>query len=365
MLEGLKVLEFSAMGPVPWSAMLLADQGANVLVVRRPGEASEPDAGQRMMGRGRLSITLDLKQPDDVARARALMRQADVVLEGMRPGVMERLGLGPETALADNPKLVYARMTGWGQDGPMAQRAGHDINYIALSGVLNAIGPADGPPVAPLNLLGDYGGGGAFMLIGVLSALWRVARGGAGAVVDAAMVDGVANLSTLIHARIASGQWRDQRGVNSMDGGAPWYTVYKTSDDQYMAVGAIEPAFYAQLLTGLGIDTDQFPDRMDPTKWPEIHARFTAIFASRTRAAWTEIFDPTDACVSPVLNFTEAAQHPHHRARGTYVQWEQHVVPAPAPRFDGRVGKLADYAPGDADARWAAWGDAHAKGRYT
>ena len=356
MLEGLKVLEFSAMGPVPWAAMLLADQGANVLVVKRPGDTSEKDAGQRIMGRGRVPVTLDLKNPDHIAQAKQLIAQADVVLEGMRPGVMERLGLGPDAALALNPKLVYARMTGWGQDGPLAPRAGHDINYIALSGVLNAIGPADGPPVPPLNFLGDYGGGGAFMLLGVLSALWRVGQGGKGAVVDAAMVDGVANLSTLIYARLAAGGWQDQRGVNSMDGGAPWYTVYATSDGQYMAVGAIEPTFYAQLLKGLGIDEAGFPNRMDPTTWPDIRSRFAAAFALKTRAEWTEVFDPLDACVSPVLTFGEAAQHPHHVARGTYAQWEGHTVPAPAPRFSAQAPEMAAYEPQDAAARRQAWG---------
>ena len=272
-LDGLRVLEFAAIGPVPWSGMLLADLGASVIRIVRPGSAAERDTLGAVL-RGRLNVELDLKAPEGRDAASRLIAQADVLLEGLRPGVMERLGLGPDHALALNPRLVYGRMTGWGQTGPLAQRAGHDINYIALSGALHAIGTPD-KPVLPLNLVGDFGGGGAFLLIGLLAALWQVRASGRGTVVDAAMVDGTAALMAVIYSRLQLGQWQDQRCSNPLDGGLPWYDTYRTADGKFVAVGALEPQFYAELLDRLDL-SGQMPDRQDPEHWPAIRQRFSA-----------------------------------------------------------------------------------------
>jgi alpha-methylacyl-CoA racemase len=326
MLAGLKVLEFSAIGPVPWATALLADLGAEVLRIDRPGAAPASTAGA--------SEVLDLKQPSGRERALELVARSDVLVEGMRPGVMERLSLGPEVCLRLKPNLVYARMTGWGQDGPLAQSAGHDINYIALTGALHAIGQAGGPPVPPLNLLGDFGGGGTFLIIGILAALHAAGRHGHGRIVDVAMIDGVARLMAPLHARLARGEWRDMRGVNMLDGGAPWYGVYRTADDLYMAVGAIEPAFYDAFVRGLGLDPAILPDRTRREHWRDLRARFEAAFAARTREQWCEIFDNIDACVSPVLSLLEAPRHPHIQARATFVQRPGgYYAAAAAPRF--------------------------------
>jgi len=337
-LAGLRVLEFAAIGPVPWSGMVLADLGASVVRVERPGSQGEKDT-LGAVRRGRLQVELDLKSAPGREEALRLIASADVLLEGLRPGVMERLGLGPAEALAANPKLVYARMTGWGQQGPMAQEAGHDINYIALTGALHAIGTAE-RPVPPLNLVGDFGGGGAFLLIGLLAALWQVRASGRGLVVDAAMVDGAATLMAMIYSRHALGQWKDERLSNPLDGGLPWYDTYRTADGQFMAVGALEPQFYDELLRRLDL-AGQLPDRQSPEAWPVIRARFTEVFATRTRDDWARHFAGSDACVSPVLSLAEAPHHPHNAARGNFVAHGQGHVPGAAPVFDGERPPIA------------------------
>jgi len=331
-LSGLRVLEFAAIGPVPWTGMLLADLGASVVRVERPGSASEKDT-LGAVHRGRLQVELDLKSEKGRNEALHLIESADILLEGLRPGVMERLGLGPDEALKCNPQLVYGRMTGWGQKGPMAQQAGHDINYIALTGALHAIGTAD-KPVPPLNLIGDFGGGGAFLIVGLLAALWQVQASGRGQVVDAAMVDGSAALMAMIYSRFVLGQWKDQRANNALDGGVPWYDTYRTADGKFMAVGALEPQFYDELLVRLGL-AGTLPDRSDRGAWPIIRDRFTETFAGRTRDEWTGHFAGSDACVSPVLSLAEAPHDAHLAARGTFVNWEAGHVPAAAPIFNG------------------------------
>ena len=354
-LSGLRVLEFAAIGPVPWTGMLLADLGASVVRIERPGSRAERDT-LGAVRRGRLQVELDLKSREGHEAACRLAEQADVLLEGLRPGVMERLGLGPDEALARNPRLVYGRMTGWGQAGPMAQRAGHDINYIALSGVLHAIGPHD-KPVPPLNLIGDFGGGGAFLIMGVLAALWQVRASGRGQVVDAAMVDGSAALMALIYSRLNLGQWQDMRASNPLDGGVPWYDTYRTADGRFMAVGALEPQFYEELLERLGL-ADSLPDRLDPRHWPVIRERFTQVFASRSRDEWARHFEGSDACVSPVLSMAEAPHDPHLTARGTFADWRGAPVPASAPRFNDERPALAPESTlvslQEALARWAS-----------
>jgi alpha-methylacyl-CoA racemase len=333
-LAGVRVLELAAIGPVPWCGMLLADMGADVLRIDRPGAPPDPAP----MKRGRRSLALDLKQPQDAADARALVARADVLIEGMRPGALERLGLGPDVCHALNPKLVIARMTGWGQTGPLADRAGHDINYIALTGALHAIGRDT--PVPPLNLVGDYGGGGAFLAIGLLAALLHARATGEGRVVDVAMVDGAATLMALPYERLGSGQWADERAANILDGGAPWYDVYRASDGGWMAVGAIEAQFYAAFLAGLELDARSVPDRGARENWPALRALFAACFAQRTRDEWAARFEGSDACVTPVLSMKEAPLHPHNAARQTFTEWNGHPVPAPAPRF-GRASAAA------------------------
>ncbi|MEJ7929490.1 CaiB/BaiF CoA-transferase family protein [Ramlibacter sp. AN1015] len=337
-LRGLRVVEFAAIGPVPWTGMLLADLGASVVRIERPNSAAERDT-LGAVRRGRLQVELDLKSPEGREAAGRLIAQADVLLEGLRPGVMERLGLGPDAALALNPKLVYGRMTGWGQDGPMAQQAGHDINYIALSGALHAIGGKD-KPVPPLNVIGDFGGGAAFLVIGLLAALWQVRAGGRGHVVDAAMVDGSATLMAMIYSRLLMGQWTDQRASNPLDGGVPWYDTYRTADGKFVAVGALEPQFYAELLERLGL-AGSVPDRADPQNWPAIRQRFEEVFAGRSRDEWARHFEGSDACVSPVLSLVEAPHDAHLAARGTFVAWGGGHVPASAPRFDGERPAVA------------------------
>ena len=332
-LAGLRVLEFAAIGPVPWTGMLLADLGASVIRVERPGSASERDTLGAVL-RGRMRVELDLKSDSGRDAARQMASQADALLEGLRPGVMERLGLGPDDALQLNPKLVYGRMTGWGQHGPMAQQAGHDINYIALSGALHAIGTAD-KPVAPLNLVGDFGGGGAFLVIGLLAALWQVKATGRGLVVDAAMVDGSAALMAMVYSRMLLGQWTDQRVSNPLDGGVPWYDTYRTADGKFIAVGALEPKFYDELLDRLGL-SGSVPDRQDPAHWPAIRQQLVQTFSSRSRDEWAAHFANSDACVSPVLSLTEAPHDPHLSARGTFTPWAQGHVPAAVPVFNGQ-----------------------------
>ncbi|MCJ0762579.1 CaiB/BaiF CoA transferase family protein [Variovorax terrae] len=350
-LSGVRVLELAAIGPVPWCVMLLADMGADIVRIDRPGSGK----GQEPMGRGRVSVELDLKQAAGLAHARELVACADVLIEGMRPGAAERLGLGPDTCLQLNPALVFARMTGWGQDGPLAARAGHDLNYIALTGALHAIGRGD-KPVPPLNLVGDYGGGGAFLAIGLLAALLKARQTGQGEVVDVAMVDGAASLMALHYERLASGRWTDQRESNALDGGAPWYDVYRTRDGGFIAVGAIEAQFYAQLLEGLGLKADEVPDRASPAHWPAIRALFEQRFAQRSRDEWAAHFEGTDACVTPVLSMHEAMKHPHNRERQTFTTRGEYVVPGMAPRFRSQArGTAPDSTGSSIDSALARW----------
>jgi alpha-methylacyl-CoA racemase len=333
-LHGLKVVELAGIGPGPFAAMLLADLGADVVRVDRPGPGS-PLAGDPrldLLNRGKRSIVIDLKR--DLGQALSLTDRADLLVEGWRPGVAERLGLGPEEVLARNPCLVYGRMTGWGQDGPLAGSAGHDITYLAVTGALGAIGRAGGPPQVPANLLGDFGGGALYLVVGLLAALREAARTGRGQVVDAAIVDGAAHLTTLLHGLTAEGRWHDERGVNLLDTGAPFYDVYPASDGGYLAVGALEPRFYAEFVRLLGAG-DDLPAQFDRARWPELRARFAAAFATRTRREWAEVFEGSEACVAPVLSFAEAAGHPHLVARGTYERRDGLVQPAAAPRFSG------------------------------
>jgi alpha-methylacyl-CoA racemase len=350
-LAGVRVIELAGIGPGPFCAMMLADAGATVLRIDRPGATAAAAAPARtparpereFLNRGRQSAVLDLKQPRAVDALLRLIDTADVLLEGFRPGVTERMGAGPEVCLARNPRLVYARMTGWGQDGPLATTAGHDIGYIARTGALHALGRAGGPPAFPANLLGDFGGGGMVMAYGICAALVERAASGRGQVVDTAIVDGVAALLAMPLMFLAQGQWRDQRGVNMLDGGVPWYDVYETADGQWLAVGALEPQCYAALLTGLGLP--DAPDRADPRNWPALRALLTARFKDRTRDEWTAIFAGTDACVEPVLSLTEAAADNHLTARQTYLAADGVIQPAPSPRFSRTPGHLSDPAP--------------------
>jgi alpha-methylacyl-CoA racemase len=360
-LAGIRVLELAGIGPGPFCAMMLADSGATVLRIDRSGVdhlgagAARPE--RAFLNRGRQSAVLDLKHPRAVDALLRLMDVADVVLEGFRPGVTERMGIGPEACLARNPRLVYARMTGWGQEGPLATTAGHDIGYIARTGALHALGRAGGRPEFPANLLGDFGGGGMVMAYGICAALVERATSGRGQVVDTAIVDGVASLLAMPLMLMAQGLWRDERGVNLLDGGVPWYDVYETADGQWMAVGALEQRFYAALLSGLGL-TD-VPDRSDPHNWPALRALLTARFKDRTRDEWTETFAGTDACVEPVLSLHEAAADEHMTARRTYVTADGVIQPTPAPRFSRTPGQLSTPAPSPGQhtiAALTAWG---------
>ena len=347
-LTGATVVELAGLGPGPFAAMLLADFGADVVRVDRPGRPSA-DARTYAMHRGRRSVAVDLKHQDGREAVLRLVERADALLEGHRPGVMERLGLGPEDCLARNPRLVYGRMTGWGQDGPLAPTAGHDIDYIAVSGALGACARYGERPLPPVNMLGDFGGGGAFLALGIVAAMWETARSGEGQVVDAAMVDGSAVLTTMMHALMAQGRWRDEAGVNFADTGSPFYEVYECADGRFVGVGAIERPFYDELLTGLGLRRDELPDRRDEGNWPDLKERFAAVFRTRTRDEWAERFAGTDACVSPVLSLTEAPQHPHNVARGTFVVHGGTVQPAPAPRFSRTPNTLGHTPPAPGD----------------
>jgi alpha-methylacyl-CoA racemase len=311
--------------------MLLADLGAEVLRVDRPA-ASRP-AWPTVLARGRRSVAVDLKHPDGAGVVLDLVAAADALVEGFRPGVAERLGIGPDACLARNPRLVYGRVTGWGQEGPWRLAAGHDIDYVALAGALHPIGQAGGPPVPPLNLVGDFGGGGMLLALGVVAALLEAGRSGAGQVVDAAMVDGAALLTTQFHELLAAGLWGEERGANLLDGGAPFYGVYETADGRHLAVGALEPQFYAELLRRLGLDGGDLPAQLDRDGWPLLRERLAALFRTRTREEWCELLAGTDACVAPVLGLGEAPAHPHNRARGTFVDVGGVTQPAPAPRF--------------------------------
>jgi alpha-methylacyl-CoA racemase len=335
-LQGIRIVEFAGIGPGPMCAMLLSDMGAEVLRVDRvtpAGLGVQMPPRFSLLNRGRRSAALDLTRPQGAEAALRLVSQAQGLIEGFRPGVMERLGLGPDVCLERNPKLVYGRMTGWGQEGPLAHAAGHDINYIALIGALDAVGRAGGPPVPPLNLVGDFGGGALYLAFGMVCGLLESCRSGRGQVVDAAMVDGAASLMTLFFGLKALGAWSDGRGENVLDGGAHFYDVYETADGKYVAVGSIEPKFYAELLRLTGLEGEELPQQLDRTRWPEMKERLARIFRARSRDEWCTLMEGTDVCFAPVLSMAEAPEHPHNRARGTFVEIDGIVQPGPAPRF--------------------------------
>jgi alpha-methylacyl-CoA racemase len=337
-LHGLKIIELAGIGPGPYAAMLLADMGAEVVRVERPGPPpSNVPPDKDVLRRNRRSMVVDLQHPKGPSTVLSMVAKADALLEGFRPGVTERLGLGPADCWAVNPRLVYGRMTGWGQSGPLAPTAGHDIGYIAVTGALGAIGRAGEGPVPPVNLVGDFGGGSTFLVIGVLAALWEAARSGRGQVVDAAIVDGASSLTAILHGLMAAGQWKDQRGSNFLDTGVPWYDTYRTADGEWMAAGALEPKFYAEFIRLLGLSEDVAALRSDPSKWTQLREAIAQSFSTRTRAAWTAIFEGTDACVAPVLSLHEATHHPHLAARNTFIDVEGLTQPAPAPRFSRTV----------------------------
>jgi alpha-methylacyl-CoA racemase len=337
-LQGLRVLELASIGPGPHAAMILADLGADVVRVERPGKGPGiPTKGNDHLLRNRRSVAANLKTDEGRDLVLRLVAKADVLIEGLRPGVTERLGLGPDDCEKVNDRLIYARMTGWGQTGPRSQQAGHDINYISLNGVLHAIGRAGERPVPPLNLAGDFGGGSMFLLVGILSALWERERSGKGQVIDAAMIDGSSVLSQMIWAFRGMGMWSDERGVNMLDTGAPYYDTYTCADGRYVAVGAIEPQFFAELLSKLGLDAAELPDQNDVNRWPELRARLTEVFASQDRDHWTKVFTDSDACVTPVLSFGEVESDPHVTERDTFYRDGDHLFAAPAPRFSRSV----------------------------
>ncbi len=341
-LQGLRVVELEGLGPAPFCGMLLADMGAEVVSIARRS-AQAPRTAQ-VSERGKRTVALNLKAPEGVEAVLRLCERADVLIEGFRPGVMERLGLGPEACLARNPRLVYGRMTGWGQTGPLAEVAGHDINYISLSGALHAIGRAGERPVPPLNLVGDFGGGGMFLAFGVMCAVFEARRSGAGQVVDASMVEGSATLMHMMHAMRAQGFWKDERGVNLLDGAAHFYDTYETADGKFVSVGSIEPQFYRLLVERAGLDPKEFAPQLDPGSWPRLKARLAEVIRGRTRDEWTAVFEGTDACVAPVLSMSEAPLHPQNRARGSFVEIEGVSQAAPAPRFS-RTAASVPHAP--------------------
>lgn len=335
-LQGLNVLEIASIGPGPFAAMMLADMGAKVLRVDRAdgvGAADEPDPRFQVLNRGRSSIALDLKHPAAIAAVLKLVAQADVLIEGFRPGVMERLGLGPADCEGVNPRLIYGRMTGWGQSGPLSPAAGHDINYIALTGALHAIGREGEAPVPPLNLVGDYGGGSLYLIAGILAALFERERSGKGQVVDAAIVDGAASLASFMFGGLKRGSWSVERGHNYLDGGRHYYDVYETKDGRYISVGSIEPKFYALLLDLIGLNADDLPAQNDTAGRMTLRERFAAVFRQRTRDEWCSLLEGTDACFAPVLTALEAPLHPHNIARNTFIEVAEVPQPAPAPRF--------------------------------
>ncbi|WP_341703935.1 CaiB/BaiF CoA-transferase family protein [Ferrovibrio sp.] len=361
-LAGLRVIEMPAIGPVPFCGMLLADLGADVLRIDRTGEVDlglpvEPK--YELLGRGKRSLALDLKDTKAIALVLDLFAKADVVIEGFRPGVMERLGLGPDVAQQRNPKLVYGRMTGWGQQGPLAPAAGHDINYIALTGALHAIGRAEGGPVPPLNLVGDFGGGSLYLAMGVLAALFERQTSGRGQVVDAAMVDGAASLMTLFYGLKGAGLWSDTRGGNMLDSGAPWYDSYECADGGFVAIGSIEGKFYAELIQKLGLDPKILPKQHDRRNWQSLRAAIAASFRTKTRDEWCRLMEGSDICFAPILSLEEAPRHPHMAARETFVAPDGVTQPAPAPRFSRTPGGIAHKPPVRGEggaAALAEWG---------
>jgi alpha-methylacyl-CoA racemase len=361
-LDGIKVIEIAGIGPGPFAAMVLADLGADVLRIDRAqnvvgGDPNDPPAD--LLNRGRRSVGVDLKNPDGVAATLRLVEGADVLLEGFRPGVMERLGLGPDVCLERNPRLVYGRMTGWGQEGPLAQAAGHDINYIALSGALHPIGRRGERPVPPLNLIGDFGGGGMLLVIGVLGALLECGRSGRGQVVDAAMTDGSALLMTIFFGMRQRGFWTEERESNLLDGGAHFYDTYETRDGRYVSIGSIEPQFYAELLRLSGLEGEELPAQMSRGDWDDLKQRFSDVFKSKTRDEWCEIMEGSDVCFAPVLTMSEALEHEHNRHRGTFVEVAGVQQPGPAPRFSrtpGSIERPPPHAGQHSDEALRGWG---------
>jgi alpha-methylacyl-CoA racemase len=341
-LAGIKVIELAGIGPGPFCGMLLSDMGAEVIRVDRAGGGGR--RARDVLARGRKSIAVDLKNPAGRDAVLKLCEGADALFEGFRPGVTERLGLGPTECMARNPALVYGRMTGWGQDGPLAQAAGHDINYIALAGALHAIGPQGGKPVPPLNLVGDFGGGGMVLAFGLVCAMLEARKSGKGQVVDAAMVDGAAVLMAMFFSMQAGGAWKDVRGANLLDGAAPFYDTYETSDGKYISVGSIEPQFYALLVEKAGVDPDEFSGQMDQSRWPAYKEKLTAVFKSKSRDEWCALMEGTDVCFAPVLSLGEVAEHPHNKHRGTFTDQEGVIQPAPAPRFSRTQAALSGGA---------------------
>jgi len=351
-LAGVRVVELAGLGPVPFAGMLMADLGAQVLRLDRPGGNPFAAPGHRVLHRGRATLPVDLKAAGATELVLDLAARADVLLEGFRPGVAERLGVGPDACRERNPRLVYGRMTGWGQEGPLASRVGHDINYAAVAGALGTFGEPGRKPVPPLNLVADFGGGATYLVMGVLAALVERERSGQGQVVDAAMVDGVGSLLAMAYSFRGAGQWEDARGSNLLDGGAPFYDTYRCSDGGYVAVGALEPQFWAALVDTLGLQ--DLPEQYDVGRWPELRARIAEAFGQRTRGEWAAVFEPVDACVTPVLTLGEAPSHPQLAARGSVLAVDGIPQPAPAPRFSRTPGELRP-APAAADVL-AAWG---------
>lgn len=358
-LRGVRVVEIAGIGPGPHACMILADLGADVVRIERPGGQVMAGGSHDLLNRGRPSVALDLKSPQAIGTVLDLVGRADLLVEGMRPGVAERLGIGPEQCHEVNPRLVYGRMTGWGQDGPLAQSAGHDLNYISVAGALHGLGQDKARPHFPSNLVGDFGGGSTYLVIGLLAALLEARASGQGQVVDAAITDGTAHLNAMAAAFLAAGGFTEERAANLLDGGVPYYDLYATSDGRHMSVGALEPQFYDLFVDLLGI-ADRAPDRFDPTRADELRTLVAEAFATRTQAEWVEVFEGTDACVAGVVPLSEAAEHPHNRARGTYVVRDGMLQPAPAPRFSRTAATLGTPPPAQAgaDTRAAltAWG---------
>lgn len=359
-LKGIRVVEIAGLAPGPYCAMMLADMGADVLRIERPG-GTRTHAIPRLslLNRSRRTVVIDLKSPHGVSAVVRLVSKADALIEGFRPGVMERLGLGPDICLKTNPRLIYGRMTGWGQDGPLADAPGHDLNYIALSGALHSIGRKGEPPAIPLNLIGDFAGGGMLLAFGILCALIEAARSGQGQVVDAAMVDGAASLMTYMHGMRAQRTWSDVRGENALDGASPWYQVYETSDGQFVTVANVEKKFHDELLRLTGLDQEDLPQQHDRINWPTLRARFAEVFRSKTRAEWCALLEGSETCFAPVLTIPEALKHPHNRARHAFVEIEGVMQPAPAPRFSRSPPaepRLPDVPGADAEGILAPWG---------
>jgi len=354
-LQGIRIVEFAGIGPGPFAAMLLSDMGAEIIRIDRKGGRSPLKTEIYM--RGRRAVALDMKKPEAVQAALNLIDKADALLEGFRPGVMERLGVGPEVCLKRNPKLVYGRMTGWGQTGPLADAAGHDINYIALSGALHAIGPTGGKPVPPLNLVGDFGGGALYLAFGVVCGILEAQRSGKGQVIDVAMTDGAASLMTMFYGMTAMGIWKDERGSNMLDGGAHFYDTYETKDGKFVAIGSIEPQFYKELLLKTGIDDLAFAAQMDRNAWPALKEKLAAVIKTKTRDEWDAIMQGSEVCYAPVLSLAEAPKHPHNAARQTFIERDGVVQPAPAPRFSRTQPELqGPPRPADNGALLDAWG---------